>query len=181
MMHAFVTGIITTAAQAAGLPEGRVIDQAAKDNLTLFRPRVEIQFLPERYQRTGRSLSVSRTLTELARKKELYTVDLSVAANVLAEDRAWLDTFCRDFVVNLPRGANDDRGNWVKIRAEKATFGRAADKRVGNSVIEVFLKVNQLLNISFGWRITAEEVEQLIPTFTINAYWKGDCNGEKEG
>lgn len=175
-MQAFVTAVITTAAQAAGLPEGRVIDQTAKDNLTLFRPRVEIQFLPERYQRTGRSLSVSRTATELVRKKELYTVELSVAANVLAEDRAWLAAFSHDFVAKLPRGANDDRGNWVKIRAEKATFGRAADKRVGNSVIEVFSKVNELFSLSFEWRITAEEVEQLIPTFTINTHWKGGRN-----
>ena len=173
MMQAFVTAVITTAAQAAGLPEGRVIDQTAKDNLTLFRPRVEIQFLPERYRRTGRSLSVSRTATELVRKKELYTVELSVAANVLAEDRAWLAAFSHDFVAKLPRGANDDRGNWVKIRAEKATFGRAADKRVGNSVIEVFSKVNELFSLSFEWRITAEEVEQLIPTFTINTHWSG--------
>ena len=176
MMHTFVTAVITAAAQQAGLPEGRVIDQTERDNLTLFRPRVEIQFLPERYQRTGRSLSVSRMLTELVRKKELYTVDLSVAANVLAEDRAWLDTFCHDFVANLPSGANDDRGNWVKIRAEKATFGRAADKRVGNSVIEVFSKINELFSLSFVWRITAEEVEQLIPTFTINTHWKGGRN-----
>lgn len=175
-MQAFVTAVITTAAQAAGLPEGRVIDQTAKDNLTLFRPRVEIQFLPERYRRTGRSLSVSRTATELVRKKELYTVELSVAANVLAEDRAWLAAFSHDFVAKLPRGANDDRGNWVKIRAEKATFGRAADKRVGNSVIEVFSKVNELFSLSFEWRITAEEVEQLIPTFTINTHWKGGRN-----
>ena len=93
-MQAFVTAVITTAAQAAGLPEGRVIDQTAKDNLTLFRPRVEIQFLPERYQRTGRSLSVSRTLTELARKKELYTVELSVAANILAEVRGIQNRRC---------------------------------------------------------------------------------------
>lgn len=176
MMQAFVTAVITTAAQAAGLPEGRVIDQTAKDNLTLFRPRVEIQFLPERYHRTGRSLSVSRTATELVRKKELYTVELSVAANVLAEDRAWLAAFSHDFVAKLPRGANDDRGNWVKIRAEKATFGRAADKRVGNSVIEVFSKVNELFSLSFEWRIAAEEVEQLIPTFTINTHWKGGRN-----
>lgn len=175
-MQVFVTSIITAAALAAGLPEGRVIDQTAKDNLTLERPRVELQFLPERYRRTGRTLAVARTATELVRKKELYVVELSVAANVLADDRAWLAAFCHDFVAALPRGANDSRGNWVKIRAEKATFGRAPDKRVGTDIIEVFTKVNELFSLSFAWRITAEEAERLIPTFTINII-EGGRNG----
>lgn len=175
-MQGFVTSIITAAALAAGLPEGRVIDQTAKDNLTLERPRVELQFLPERYTRTGRTLSVSRTATELVCKNELYVVELSVAANVLADDRAWLTAFCHDFIAALPRGVNDSRGNWVKIRAEKATFGRSPDKRVGDAVIEVFTKVNELISLSFAWRITATEAELLISSFSINIK-EGGHNG----
>nr|DAW17989.1 MAG TPA: hypothetical protein [Caudoviricetes sp.] len=60
-MQTFATGVITQAALDAGLPEGRVIDMVKKDNLTLQRPRIELQFLPEKYTRTGRVLGVRRT------------------------------------------------------------------------------------------------------------------------
>ena len=109
-MQTFATETITRAALAAGLPEGRVIDIVKKDNLTIERPRVEIQFMPERYTRTGRKLAVKRTKTEQIRKRELYEVELTVNANVLADDRAWLEAFSVDFVARLPRGGNPRAG-----------------------------------------------------------------------
>lgn len=166
-MQTFATETITRTALAAGLPEGRIIDLAKKDNLTIERPRIEVQFLPERYTRTGRALAIRRTKTEQIRKRELYEVEQTVNANVLADDRAWLEAFCVDFVARLPRGGNDSRGNWVKIRAQKASFGRAPDKRVGEEVIEVFTKVNRLFVLTFTWRITGEEAVNLIPSLTI--------------
>ena len=167
-MQTFVTETITRTALAAGLPEGRIIDLAKKDNLTIERPRIEVQFLPEKYTHTGRKLAVTRTKTEHIRKRELYEVEQTVNAHILADDRAWLEAFCVDFVAGLPRGGNDSRGNWVKIRVQKATFGRAPDKRVGDEVIEVFTKVNRLFVLTFTWRITEEEAEELIPSITIN-------------
>ena len=171
-MQTFATGIITRAALSAGLPKGRVIDIVKKDNLTIERPRVEIQFLPERYTRTGRKLAVTRTKTEQIRKRELYEVELTVNVNALADDRAWLEAFSVDFVARLPRGGNDSRGNWIKVRAREATFSRAPDKRVGDEVIEVFVKVNRLFVLTFTGRITKEEAEKLIPSFTINPTFK---------
>lgn len=166
-MQAFARNIITRAALAAGLPEGRVIDIVHKDNLTIERPRVEIQFLPERLTRTGRKLAVTRTKTEQLRKRELYEVELTVNAHVLADDLAWLEAFSVDFVARLPRGGNDSRGNWVKVRAREATFSRQPDKRVGHAVIEVFTRVNRLFVLTFTGRITGEEAVALIPSLTI--------------
>lgn len=166
-MQEFAADIITKAAEGAGLAPERVIPQVKKDNLTLTRPRMELQYLPESYTRTGRTLAYRRTKNALLRKRELYTVQLSVAANILAEDKAWLSAFCYDFVAGLPSGANDRRGNWVKIRAERATFGKEPDKRVGESVIAVFSKVNQLFDLTFTWRVTEEQAQALIPTFSI--------------
>ena len=166
-MQTFATETITRAALAAGLPKGRVIDIVKKDNLTIERPRIEIQFLPEKYTRTGRKLGLRRTKTELTRKRELYEVELTVNANILAEDRAWLEIFSHDFVARLPRGGNDSRGNWIKVRAQKATFFRPPDKRVGDEVIEVFTKVNRLFVLTFTGRITGEETETLVPSLTI--------------
>ena len=155
------------AALDAGLPEGRVIDMVKKDNLTLQRPRIELQFLPEKYTRTGRVLGVRRTALQQERTRELYEVVQTVNANVLADDRPWLEAFSLAFAAALPRGGNDSRGNWVRVRAQQATFGRSPDKRVGHQVIEVFTRVNRLFVISFTWRITGKEAEVLIPTFTI--------------
>lgn len=166
-MQAFAREVITRAALAAGLPEGRVIDIVKKDNLTIKRPRVELQFLPEKYTRTGRKLAVYRTETTLIRKRELYEVELTVNANALADDRAWLEAFSAEFVANLPRGGNDSRGNWIRVRAQRATFGRSPDKRVGEKVIEVFTRVNRLFVLTFTGRITGDELAELIPSLTI--------------
>ena len=166
-MQAFATEVITRAALAAGLPEGRVMDIVKKDNLTIKRPRLELQFMPERYTRTGRKLAVTRTKTDLIRKRELYEAELTVNANVLADDRAWLEAFSVAFVAALPRGGNDSRGNWVKVRVQEATFGREPDRRVGEKVIEVFTRVNRLFVLTFTGRITGEEYDKLIRTIII--------------
>lgn len=166
-MQAFATEVITRAALSAGLPEGRVMDIVKKDNLTINRPRLELQFMPERYTRTGRKLAVTRTKTDLIRKRELYDVELTVNANVLADNRAWLEAFSVAFVAALPRGGNDSRGNWVKVRVQEATFGREPDRRVGEKVIEVFTRVNRLFVLTFTGRITGEEYDKLIRTIII--------------
>lgn len=178
-MQAFATEVITRAALAAGLPEGRVMAAVKKDNLTIDRPRVEMQFLPEKYTRTGRKLGVSRETVKgeddteklmLVHKRELYVVELPVNVNVLSEDREWLERFSYAFVEALPRGGNDSRGNWVKIQVRKATFSRPPDKRVGDAVIEVFTRASRLFVLTFTGRITTEEREDLIPSFTINPH-----------
>lgn len=166
-MRDFAFAVIAAAAQEAGLEPEKVINIVKKDNLTLERPRLEIQFLPAAYKRTGRTLAFARNGGEETRKRELYEVELEIAANVLADNEAWLAAFCYDFVAALPRGKNDDRGNWVQIRAVKAALSRPPDKRVGDDVIEVFCKVNQLFNLTFTGRITAEQAESLIQTFKI--------------
>ena len=166
-MQAFATEVITRAALSAGLPEGRVMDIVKKDNLTIKRPRLELQFMPERYTRTGRKLAVTRTKTDLIRKRELYEAELTVNANVLADDRAWLEAFSVAFVAALPRGGNDSRGNWVKVRAQEATFGREPDRRVGEKVIEVFTRVNRLFVLTFTGRITGEEYDKRTRTIII--------------
>lgn len=166
-MRDFAFAIIADAAQKAGLKPEKVINIVKKDNLTIPRPRLEIQFLPAAYKRTGRTLAFSRNGGEETRKRELYEVELEIAANVLAEDEVWLAAFCHDFVAALPNGKNDGRGNWIRIRVGKAVFSRPPDRRVGEDVIEVFHKARQLFNITFTGRVTAEETQNLIEIFKI--------------
>ena len=89
-MHKLVFEVVEKAALEAGLPQGRVMAQVKKDNLTIKRPRIELAFLPEVYRRTGRTLDWKRTKTEQVRKRELYEADLTVYANVLSEDEECL-------------------------------------------------------------------------------------------
>jgi hypothetical protein len=159
--------IITGAAEAAGLPQDMVTDISAKDKLTLPRPRVEVDFLPDSYSRTGRKLDVRRAQGIQTTKKELYEVRFDLTAHVYAEDPAWLEAFENDFVAAFPRGVEDQRGNWVKIRVGQATFKTAPTKRVGTQAIKVFSKIDTLFLVTLTGRVTSEEEQALIKTFEI--------------
>ncbi|MDE5831727.1 MAG: translation initiation factor 2 [Desulfovibrio sp.] len=171
MRDAFLEAI-SYAANKAGLPDDKIIDIVKKDNLTIARPRIELQFLPEKLTRTGRKLAIDINEGIQSRKRELYQVEQDVAANVLAEDENWLEDFCYAFLAELPRGIDDKRGNFVKITGHKATFARPRDTRVGESVIKVFNKVNELILVTFLWRITAIEVEELIRSHNLQLHYK---------
>ena len=164
---------IRGAAQKAGLDPAKVYEMVESDSLTIKRPYMTIQFLPEKLERTGRKLDASRIGNENIRKRELYELTLSAAVNILATEEEWLANFSYQFVASLPRGLNDSKGAWVKIRAEKAVFSKPPDKRVGEKVIEIMKKCGELFEISFTGRITGEEAEPLIQTYDIKTTWKG--------
>lgn len=164
--------VIRDAAIKAGMEAGKIYDAVEADNLTIKRPYMTIQFLPETFMRTGRKLDVKRTPTEIIRKRELYEVELGVACNVLFADEAWLSGFAYSFIANLPNGVNDARGNWVRVRAQKAQFSKPPDVRIGDKTIEVFKKRDQLFELAFTGRITEEQRESLITDFDITTHWK---------
>jgi hypothetical protein len=162
--------MIAAAALAAGLPAGRVTDESAADNLTLPRPRLEAAFLPQTYVRTGRKLAVAREGGGQTIKTELYEVRFEITARVYAEDAAWLEDFEYGFVAALPDGANDSRGNWLKVRASKAVYtDEEPTKRVGTSAIKIFGKVNTLFTLSFTGRVSKEAESRLAASITIEA------------
>ena len=170
-MRTLAMEIVTRAALAAGLPEGRVMDASASDNLTIPRPRVEVAFLPDSFTRTGRKLAVTRrkaTYTQTI-KKELYEVRFDMTAHVLAEDGAWLEAFEYAFVTAFPRGVDDERGNWVQVRIAEATFKTDPTKRVGAQAIKVFTKVDTLFLITLTGRVTQAEEQNMIKLIKIAA------------
>lgn len=170
-MNTFIIQSITAAAVAAGLTQQNVMEISDADNLTLPRPRVEYRFLPEALTRSGKKLSVTCEGNTQTTKRELYTVKQDVLVNIMApaeNGEAWLAQFCPTFVAALPRGANDNHGNWVMVRVNQATQSRPAVKRVGTSEIRVMERLSTLYQIQFTGRITAEETVNLIPHATIN-------------
>ena len=166
-MRTLAMSLLSNAALAAGLSEGRVTDVSAADNLTLPRPRLEVDFLPDTMTRTGRKLAVSRAGDTQSTKIELYEVRFDLTAHVYADDAAWLEAFEHDFVAAFPRGVNDARGNWVRIRVNQATFKKDPTKRVGTSEITVFTKLDTLFLLTLTGRVTREDEQALITTFSI--------------
>ena len=171
-MEKLIMEAVTRAAVAAGLPAERVMTESAKDNITLPRPRLDVQMQPATYKRTGRKLGATRTKTQHITKRELYEVSQQVLLNVLAEDENWLSTFSFDFVRALPKGVNDKMGNWVGIRVQKATPGKPPVKRVGDAEITVFTRLNTLFLLTFAGRVTEEITHNLVTDVTINPHWE---------
>jgi hypothetical protein len=168
-MRSLAMLIINTAAMKAGLPEDRVIDVSSKDNLTLVRPRIEVDMLPESLTRTGRKLHVERHQETQTIKKELYEVRFDLTAHVYADNEEWLEQFEYLFIAAFPRGVEDARGNWIKTRVTEATFKKEPTKRVGTAEIKVFTKIDTLFLITLTGRVTKEELQALLTTFDIGA------------
>lgn len=170
-MNTFIIKTITETAIAAGLPADKVMEISEADGLTLPRPRLEYKFLPEVLTRSGKKLAVTREGNTQTTKREAYIVKQDVLVNLFApvEDAEnWLAQFCRTFVAALPRGGNDTAGNWVVVRASKATQSRPLVKRVGTSEIRVMERLSTLYQIQFTGRITVDETVSLIPDAIIN-------------
>lgn len=165
MIRQLILEKVRDAAETLGLPRERVITQSKKDNLTLPRPRVEIQFLPATYLRTGRRLGRTETAeTSAVEKKELYQITLPAAAQALADDPAWLRDFVAGLIPALATAFNDHSGNFVRLRCERGEWENEAVQRVGGNftVIEPLVKRGYLLHLNATYRATAEEAAALI-------------------
>lgn len=170
-MQDLIFDVIAQTAGRLGLPEGRVLTEG-KDNLTVPRPRVEVQFMGEVYHSETKIIGITRFEDENGHfqelKKQLYIVREQAGLNVLAEDSGWLKTFCAGLIAEMPRGVNDSNGNWVKIRTESAEGKTSPEKRVGTTAIKVFNKVSKFLIVTFEGRITVTEQSRLLETVNIN-------------
>lgn len=104
MMRNIIENTIKEAAVKAGLDIQNIMSLSAADNLTLPRPRIELNFIADIYTRTGKKLAVTKALGVQTIKKELYEISIDVTAQIYADNATWLETFEHDFVVAFPRG-----------------------------------------------------------------------------
>ncbi len=170
-MQDLIFDVIRRTAEQLGLPEGRVMTEG-KDNLTVPRPRIEVQFMGEVYRSEVKTIGITRFKNENDNfqelKKQVYIVREQAGLNVLAEDSAWLKSFCSGLIAEMPRGVNDTLGNWVKIRIESAEGKTSPEKRVGTTSIKVLSKVGKFLVVTFEGRIAVTEQARLFETVSIN-------------
>jgi len=159
---------VRDAAELLGLQRDRVMSQSLKDNITLPRPRIELQFLPETYERTGRLLGGQKEGGGLLKvKKELYQISMPVSAQIFATDEFWLKEFCYRLAAALPRGFNDAAGNYVKLSSRQGEWEGQAVQRVGSAEINPLPKYGYILHLTAVWRITSDEMMKLITKFDL--------------
>lgn len=165
---------VRDAAELLGLPRERVMTKSDKDNLTLPRPRVELDFLPETFNRTGRLLGhkPAGVVDHKIIRKELWRINLPVAAQVLAIDPDWLKEFCYRLAAALPRGFDDQFGNYVEIDARQGRWEGFTVKRVGDAVINPLPKHGYIIHLNITWRITEDQVQRYITEFSLNPTFK---------
>ena len=167
---------VADAAELLSLPRERVMTKSAKDNLTLPRPRIELDFLPETYNRTGRLLGSqpagAQNICAKTIRKELYEISLPVAAQILADDPTWLKEFCYRLAAALPRGFNDSLGNYVKLEAAQGQWEGFTLKRVGNAVIDPIVKRGYILHLNALWRVTKNELQNYITAVDFKSITK---------
>lgn len=170
-MKNLIKNIICAAALANGLANDRILDESVADNLTIPRPRIELQWLGEAFNSAVKTLGTEKVKDEnghsLLLKKQLYVVKEEVAVNILADNEDWLAQFYLKFIASLPRGVNDVQGNWVRIRATRAESSGYAKKHLGTTALQVIPKVEQLLVLTFEWRVTKTEQFKLIEKIDI--------------
>jgi len=167
---------VADAAETLGLSRERVMTKSASDNLTLPRPRLELDFLPETYTRTGR-LHGGPGLSPGPRmqyKKELYEVSLPVAVQALADDEEWLKDFSWRLLSVLPRSFNDKRGNYVRLAATMGQWEGFEARRVGEAVIEPIVRRGYLLHLTAIWRICQEELVTYVGKVDLNVKTGGN-------
>jgi hypothetical protein len=157
---------VRDAAEPLGLDRDLVMTQSLKDNITLPRPRIELEFPPETYERSGRLLGGQRLSADVLKvKKELYQITMPAAAQIFADDEFWLKEFCYRLAAALPRGFNDKAGNYVKLTSRQGEWEGQAVRRVGSAEINPIPKYGYILHINAVWRITSDELTKLITRF----------------
>ncbi len=168
MIRDLIMEKVRDGAELLGLPREKVMGKSLRDNLTLPRPRIELDFLPETLTRSGRKLGAGRIdRGALNIKRELYEASLPIAAQILADDEAWLKEFSWRLIAALPRGFDDEAGNYVRLTAAQGEWENLAVRRVGDTVIEPIVKRGCLLHLTALRRITAGEAAELIKDINL--------------
>ena len=116
----------TATPAAATIP---VMFAAKKDNITLPVPRIEVSLGNCAYERSGRRLGFLVSQDECSIKREIYRIIQKVTVTLFSDDESFLATAVPALVKKLPRGLNDNQGNWVKILVMPVTKCQRLAKR----------------------------------------------------
>ncbi len=169
--------LITNAATTAGLDhEAVLVEQKKKKSVLLPAKRLEIGWLPEkirgdvrRFKRIGLSEDGTRAETRWNR----YQIQLQARCICKSDEKDWLTTFCRDFLMALPTKVIDTYGNAVVIRAQEAR----RDFPLGR-LVSINDQYEKALHITFYGVMTEERDAELIREIEFNPHhtYDGEYN-----
>jgi hypothetical protein len=165
-MIAFAREIITQAAVAAGLDETAVMDKPEKETVLLPEKRIQLDFLEQplerKFKRIARRQSSDNPDTHRVIRSRLYKTNLTVRTEIKSNDEDWLETFIKQFLVELPRKAATEDNDLVVIEATRAVWSGFRQRTV-----EVFKKRSNTLHICFKGMICKDEEIPLIMDVNI--------------
>lgn len=172
-MRAFIESVVRDAAGAAGIET--VMLKAASSNITMPKPRVEIEFLQDTFISTGRVIGKRKMNGTEVRVHERYEVDSPVMLHLTDNDDSRVQQLSAGLVLAFPKGVADANNNWVRIKASSAEWRVKNAPVVGIKRIEPLIERLRLIRVSFTWRLT---FEQAVPYITdINFIVKENNNG----
>lgn len=156
--------IITETAVKAGIPESNIID-IAPDSITLPKPRLDIQFLPETAIKTGRKLAETRNADGVNNILSLYEVRLSVACNIYTSTVDELEKLSGAFIKALPRKFADAENNIVKLWFASGQWKATGGTQIGLKKIEPIKTRSRLIRIDFIYHVTTDRLTPYLKDF----------------
>lgn len=165
-MRELAFNTIKTAAVSLGMKTASIMDQPAKQNITLPTPRLEIEYLDETLTRSVSRIAKfnapDKPETHRAVRSRIYTRSLLVRAVIRTDDPDWLSSFVNSLLVTLPAKMADSENNLVEIRATKTVRGGFQTK-----MVEPFIKRSNALHIEFSGMITKDVSIPLITEVNV--------------
>lgn len=160
-MKDFIETVIREAACIAGVET--VLLKAKSSNITMPKPRVEFEFLPDTFLPTGKVIAKRRQNDTEVRVHERYQVDSPVMLYLTDDNDSRLQQLSNALIMAFPKGVPDENNNWVRIKATGAEWQSKNAPVVGTKRIEPIIERLRLIRVGFTWRLT---YEQAVPYMT---------------
>lgn len=168
-MIEFARQVIKTGAIKAGIPEKNIIDLAA-DSITLPKPRLDIQFLPEVFRKTGRTLAINKSDAGFEKILSVYEVRLGVACNIYTATTQELEKITNAFIKALPRKFANAENNIVKLWVASGQWKIVGGTQVGLTKIEPIKSRSRLIRVDFVYHVTEDRLTPYMKEFNLKAF-----------
>lgn len=168
-MIEFARQVIKSATIKVGIPEKNIID-LAPDSITLPKPRLDIQFLPEVFTKTGRTLAINKSAAGFEKILSVYEARLGAACNIYTTTTEELEILTTKFIKALPRKFANAENNVVKLWVASGQWKVAGGAQVGLTKIEPIKSRLRLIRVDFIYHITEDRLTPYMKEFNLKAF-----------
>jgi hypothetical protein len=160
-MKTFIEGLIKTAASKIGI-EKVVLHTVS--NLTLPKPRLEIEFIPSTYIPTGRKIAKRQKDGKQIIVNERFEVDTPAMLYIIDNDDARIERLSNELIMAFPKGVADNYNNWVRVTPVLSEWTSFKAPTLGDVAkrIEPMIERTFSVKVNFLWRLTYEQATAYI-------------------